>query len=237
MNNTVTPKMITGKTFLWQTRTCAINGYLEKLTKYLTDPQCQHLVTQDLLDKCLFAASETGQLSVIKYLLHSKDLLFNADLTYHSHEALRTLCTKKHTQCIEYLLTAPEVSTYAKINEIKNSILEIVFDGENITLLDKLLTSPELKNKFAHLHSHDDYVFLHALGNKNLGFIKNLIFEYDLQKTQKIIEHLYDYTVLNEDNSIVEKINDLFTKRELYLKLNNENKNFNQIPNAKKIKI
>lgn len=237
MNNTAIPKMISHQTFLWQTRTCAINGYLEKLNNHLTNSQCQHLVTQDLLNKCLVCACESGQLDIIKYLLHSKDLSIHADLKYHNHEAFRTLCTKQYTQCLEYLLTSSEVQAYAHIHNIKNNMLQIIFNSNNMQLFDHLLTSPQLNNKFSNLHEHDDYIFQEALSNKNLNFIKTLIFEYHLQKTTKITDYLYDYVAVNEDYSIVGKINDLFEKRDLYTKLNEQEIDLKNKNNRKKIKI
>jgi len=117
----------------------------------------------DMLHHYFIKASEDGELDKIKYLLTSKEIPNNVDISYNDYNALRNACKYGHLEIVKYLLTSPDLKQHSDIHVDQDGPFILACYSGNVELVRYFLTSPDLKE---HPNIHTKY-----MGGSDYGLV------------------------------------------------------------------
>lgn len=98
-------------------------------------------------------------------------------------------CFVADLESVKYLLTSPELERHASIKGWDEEAFIVACRTNNIELVDYMLRSPELK-EHANVHTWRDTVFIEACDRKDIELLNYFIFDFKIDKTEKIDEYL-----------------------------------------------
>lgn len=134
-------------------------------------------INQSFVDACT-----NGHLDEVKYLLHSKEIKYNADIHYEEDWAFRNACYQGNLHIVKYLLASPELIEHADIHAQKDLGLILACENGHFNIVKYMLTSTDLK----------EYASIHAIGpgnplswaacNNHLEIVKYLLFSPELKE-------------------------------------------------------
>jgi ankyrin repeat protein len=167
----------------------------------------------------LSVACKEGHLEIVKYLLTSADLNHHADIRQEGYYALFEACMYGHLDIVKYCLTSPELKEHPNINIVGYDNLTLLNEASiraRVDIVKYLLESTEL-SEHPDIHEDEDFAFKSGLIYKteeHAELLKYLIFDFKIEKTGNIKNHLKEYP-----NDEVEK---WFEVRDLNRTLENE---------------
>lgn len=172
-----------------------------------------------------------GNLKEIAYILSSPELKVHADIHARDDIGFIYACQTQNFPLIKYLLSSPDLKEHANINAKDDLALAYVCSSGNLDIVKYLLTSTDLK-KYSDLHNDSDAVFKSACANHHLDILQYFIFDLNIPKSSSITTYLNDKTY---DSEFIEKVNHLFSLRELGQTLQTELPN--KLGNKQRIKL
>lgn len=123
--------------------------------------------------------------ALVKYLLTSKEMKYNADIHHSDDYALRTACRKGNLELVRYYLTSFDLTEHANIDVKNNYPFNIACSMDYLELVEYLLTSPELKKN----SNLDIDGFANACSYGHLDIIKYLLTSSDLKEHINLYAH------------------------------------------------
>lgn len=123
--------------------------------------------------------------ALIKYLLTSKEMKYNAEIHNSDDYALRTACRKGNLELVRYYLTSCDLTEHANIDVKNNYPFNIACSMDYLELVKYLLISPELKKN----SNLDIDGFANACSYGNLDIIKYLLTSSDLKEHIDLYAH------------------------------------------------
>lgn len=96
-------------------------------------------------------------------------------------------CQKNNVEVVKYLITSEELDVHP--SEKAQSENSLRWSLGNMELIRYLITSPDLKKKPS-VHFGNDFLFRQACSVGNKEMLQFLIFECDINKTEKMLEYL-----------------------------------------------
>ena len=187
-------------------------------------------LNQEELNKRFIAACQNDDLGIVQYLLTSAELKEHANIHANNDLGFRWACQKGHLEIVKYLLTSAELKEHADIHAQDDlGFINACFYG-HLEVVKYLLTSPDLK-EHADIHAENDWGFIWACYEGRLEVVKCLIIDMNIEKTIHIEKYLNE----NKDKKYVQQAIELFNKRELHQKLNENIKDNKE--KVKKVKI
>lgn len=208
-------------------------------------------------------AVKEGNLEKIRYLLTSKEIDNNAYIHINNDSPLITACYYNYSEIVYYLLSSPELKDHADIHAQENEAFQAAILSKNIEMIQFLLTSPQLK-KHSDIHSQSEAALENALIMNNVEITSYLLSSSHLKAhsdihkvgcetlletlkklnddgAKEVLHYLiFDYKleipdeIKSLENDTYNEIIELFNKRELEQKLNN---NLNEKLIVKKNKL
>jgi hypothetical protein len=174
----------------------------------------------------------TGNLEEVAYVLASPDLKVHADIHTRDDIGFIYACQRQDFPLIKYLLSSPNLKEHANINAKDDLALTYACSSDgSLEIVKYLLSSPDLK-KHSDLHNGNDAVFKGACANHHLDILQYFIFELKIPKSSSISIYLNDKSY---DSEFIEKVNHLFSLRELGQTLQTELPN--KLGNKQRIKL
>ena len=129
-------------------------------------------------------------LSLIKYLLTSKELKKKANINAKNNEGLRLAClngkAENQLEIVQYLLTSPQLKKHAEVTD--NAFRDAAAFGK-LEVIKYLLTSPELK-QHADIHADQDYAFYAACKYERFDVLDFYCNDMKLQVTKEMIKQV-----------------------------------------------
>jgi hypothetical protein len=170
-------------------------------------------------------------LNIIKYLLTSP----HAKIFHNAHmkddKWIEYLCHRTNSlPVLEYLLTSPDLEQHPNLSSDTKAI-KAAIDSLQMNLVKFLISSPNLKHH-VDPHACQDIVFKTAFNSNNLHFLRELIFELNINKTQEIENFIAE--IKNRENygktnfygfslkETMESVEDMFSIRDLKNTLQSE---------------
>jgi ankyrin repeat protein len=207
-----------------------INGDLEKAKFLLNSPELQHRADISYNENtALHQACEHNHLHIMQYLLTSPELKVHADIHSKDDWALTIACNEGHFEIVKYLLTSPDLKEHSHFNV--DQIRYALHIGE-FDIVDYLLNSSDLKKNFD-IHMQEDTIFKQFCQFGDMGNLKYLIHDLDIEITEEINNYLAKPP--SRKQSLVNEAKNMFELRELNKQLN-QNLNEN-IESKKKPKL
>lgn len=213
-------------------------GNLEVIRYVLTSPELKHHADINTDNGFgLQAACEYGDLTIVKYLIHSPELKENIIINGNIDEGFLGACLlddQRGFRLVEYLLTSPELKQHADINIDNGQGFIVAVNRNNLKLAKYLTSSPDLTTHI-NPHTKDDLAFMLIMQNalledKNLDILNYLIFDLNIQKTEKIGVLLESQkyrkglgiSPRTKKHDLIDTVNKLFETRDLNKELSNE---------------
>lgn len=204
---------------------------ISKIDKYRFESMPLEKINAAFLKAC-----QDGNLELVKYFLFDKNIE-NAKIEKSGTQGVINACNGKHNDVVRFLLEGKELKSHVSVNVHRGALLSSSVRTHNTELLNYLL---DKNNKKMNLNQNNDEIFKGLMTNYHAHkeMIMSLIIDYDLPKTQGIVDFLDEI-----NRGVVEKnqVNDWFEKRELMKTMdyvfNDDAEKEPQKPKAKKLKI
>jgi hypothetical protein len=174
------------------------------------------------LYKSLSLASGNGNLEEVKFLISCPELEKHTEPGNGNDYALIFAGYRGHINVVEYLLNLP---AYGR-EDIQCTLFNACEVGQ-IELVNFLITSDTIPSK-ANIHHNEDEILYHALKSKNEIVLQYLIFDLQIELTDKLKIELSD-----ANNPFYIQVRQWFENRNLNSELNNELINNNSSVNTK----
>lgn len=142
--------------------------------------------SQKGLDLSLTEACKEGDLEVVRFLLTSPDLMFNADINESNNDPIFTACDYENMEIVEYLLNSDELNVHAD----KYFALNYCCNEDKVEILEHLLLKSNLD---IDLNKNNSQAFSIALAKNSDKVLKFFIFDLNLKRTDRIEELLNEY--------------------------------------------
>ena len=145
------------------------------------------------------------------------------------NKELNNVCISGNLEIVRYLLTSPDLKEHADIhtNDTDTSLQYASAFG-HLGLVKYLLTSPDLK-EYGHIHSENDKLFISACSDKNKKMLEYFIFDYMIEKTEHIENHLIEHDYKNDYEDILMMFEKRDLEEKLQKKLQNDNINYHKM--------
>lgn len=201
---------------------------------------------KESLGMCLRAASYTGHIDLVKYLLLSKNLPVHPNLSENNYYYYQMAAEGGHLDIVKFYLLSPELKKRPKVRNYNDNAVRFAAWRNHLPVVEYLLTSKELP-EHADIHATGESVLNAAIRNENIEMLKFLLtspllkehsdihYKNDLMfrtalKENKVLSLQYlicDYEIALNDNikKAIKKridIQKMFEMRSLYKKLNNK---------------
>lgn len=168
--------------------------------------------SQEFLNLKFTSLCLAGNLAEVAYVLTSPELTVHADIHTRDDIGFIYACQKQDFLLIKYLLSSPDLKEHANINAKDDLALTYACSSDgSLDIVKYLLSSPDLK-KHSDLHNDNDAVFKSACANHHLDILQYFIFDLNIAKSLSISTYLNDKSY---DSEFIEKVNHLFSLREL----------------------
>ncbi len=156
------------------------------------------------IDQGLIFASQNNQISLVRYLLTSKDLPRNANIHAGYDGALRWACAYGHLDLVKYLLTSEELIEHADIHAEDEEALAWACADGCWPIIRYLLTSPEL-TEHASINNERNKVLREVCNNGRTDVLQYLLYDKELKERGKITPVCYEwaaYYIMEEPEDI-----------------------------------
>lgn len=165
-------------------------------------------MSQEEIHQVFALACHNGNLELIQYLLSDKKIK-TADLGVIGAKGLTNACLAKHEHVVRFLTQGKELTQHVSMNINKGALLKIAVLNHHTELIDYFL-----RNKKMNLNQNNDEIFRALMWDfaYHKDMIIALILDYQLPKTQTIIDFLDEKNVMVEQKQLVRQ---WFEQREL----------------------
>lgn len=184
------------------------------------------------LNHYLLSHCKLGDVEDVNYLLTSPELKINADIYFNNNEPIISACSKGNLPVVKYLLTSPNLQYYADINAQEGKAINLACYNNQIDTIKFLLECKQVT-----LNCDLSEAFLNCLYASNLELAEYFIWDYQIERTEKVDNYINtNFSKVQHNNFLIE-IKRNFDARDLENELGNKLNSDKINKDSKKIKI
>lgn len=125
-------------------------------------------IHKTFIDACIY-----DNLDVVKFLLFSKRIKYNADITYNHYEGFIQACSNGSEKVVKFLLTSPRLVSNPSLSISRGLPLMSICANGHTKLFEYVISNPELL-KGVEPHYQDD-IFIKTFSNKHKAIYTTLL--------------------------------------------------------------